>query len=91
MFRVGGACKRCQMITLEHGSGQVTMEPLRSFAQMKNQNFSFRIHTSLSSVARKYRNTVLYIELLRQSIHGDYWTDSLEHCELLFSKKLGRV
>ena len=53
VFRVGGACKRCQMITVEQGSGQVTKEPLRSLAQMKNRNFNFGIHTSLTSGTRQ--------------------------------------
>merc|ERR1711892_946567 len=52
IFSVGGACKRCQMITVEQGSGQVTKEPLRSLAQMKNRNFNFGIHTSLVSAVR---------------------------------------
>ena len=46
-FRVGGACKRCKMITIEQGSGQVTKEPLRSLALIKNRNFNFGIHTSI--------------------------------------------
>merc|ERR1711892_362623 len=52
-FSVGGACKRCQMITVEQGSGQVTKEPLRSLAKMKNRNFNFGIHTSLTSAAKQ--------------------------------------
>ena len=52
-FRVGGACKRCKMITIEQGSGQITKEPLRSLALIKNRNFNFGIHTSIVSEGKR--------------------------------------
>jgi len=47
-FKVGGPCRRCQMITVEQETGEVTKEPLRSLAHMKNRNFNFGVHTSLA-------------------------------------------
>ena len=47
-LRVSGPCKRCQMIKVEQGTGEVTKEPLRSLAAMKNRNFNFGVHTRLN-------------------------------------------
>ena len=32
---------------MEQGTGEVTKEPLRSLAAMKNRNFNFGVHTRL--------------------------------------------
>ena len=33
------------MIRVEQGTGEVTKEPLRSLAALKNRNFNFGVHT----------------------------------------------
>jgi len=48
-LKVSGLCKRCQMIKVEQGTGEVTKEPLRSLAAMKNRNFNFGVHTRLET------------------------------------------
>ena len=34
---------------MEQGTGEVTKEPLRSLAAMKNRNFNFGVHTRLET------------------------------------------
>ena len=41
---VTGACRRCKMISVEQESGEMTREPLRTLAAMKNRNFNFGVH-----------------------------------------------
>lgn len=65
LFKVGGACKRCKMITIEQGSGQITKEPLRSLALIKNRNFNFGIHTSFISDGKRVTvNVGDYLDIL---------------------------
>ena len=42
---MSGPCKRCQMIRVEQDTGELTREPLRSLAAMKNRAFNFGVHT----------------------------------------------
>ena len=49
MFSVVGPCKRCQMVTVEQTSGQITKEPLRSLSLIKNRHFNFGVHTSITT------------------------------------------
>ena len=44
-FEVSGPCKRCQVIRVEQDTGELTREPLRSLAAMKNRAFNFGVHT----------------------------------------------
>ena len=44
-FEVSGPCKRCQVIRVEQDTGEITREPLRSLAAMKNRAFNFGVHT----------------------------------------------
>ena len=44
-FSVSGPCKRCQVIRVEQDTGEVTQEPLRSLAAMKNRAFNFGVHS----------------------------------------------
>ena len=44
-LRVSGPCRRCAVIRVEQGTGEVTKEPLRSLAAFKNRNFNFGVHT----------------------------------------------
>ena len=41
------------MIKVEQGTGEVTKEPLRSLAAMKNRNFNFGVHTRLHNKTRE--------------------------------------
>ena len=44
-MNVLGPCKRCQMITIEQSTAEITQEPLHSLAAMKKRNFNFGVHT----------------------------------------------
>ena len=44
-FSVSGPCRRCQVIRVEQDTGELTMEPLRSLAAMKDRAFNFGVHS----------------------------------------------
>ena len=51
-FSVSGPCRRCQVIRVEQDTGEVTMEPLRSLAAMKDRAFNFGVHSKPQSEGR---------------------------------------